>query len=48
MRGRLGSGCTVPCGTLKDFRYRKNKGKILGVFIRGHDQICIWKDNHSG
>lgn len=27
----------------KDFCYTKNNGKPLGVFIRGHDWIYIWR-----
>lgn len=27
--------------------YPKNNGKPLGVFMRGHDQICVWGKNGS-
>lgn len=27
--------------------YTKNNGKPLGVFIKGHDQICVWRKNGS-
>lgn len=27
--------------------YPKNNGEPLGVFIRGHDQICVWRKDGS-
>lgn len=28
--------------------YSENNGKALGVFLRRHVQICVWKKIHCG
>lgn len=32
---------------VKDLYVKVNE-KLLGVFIRGYDQICVLKENHFG